>query len=225
MEDVTIVVATHGDRQWQRLAEERALPSARAQGRPTLAVHGGPGTTLAQARNRALDDVSTPWVIHLDADDELAPGYVAAMLAADGDIRAPAVSWVPDGAGSRLPAEGTVPAVPQVPGHEVLHPQCHGGCLAAGGNWIVVGAMVRTAAVRRVGKWRELPLYEDYDLWLRLTAAGAQVGVVPDAVYRAHVRPGSRNRSHSPLVQRLTVREIMRHAGVGPAGGGARWPA
>ena len=71
--DVTICVATFGDPTWQTLARTRAVPSAEAQGVPVVHVHG---RTLHAARNAAVEQAQTEWVIHLDADDELTAGYV-----------------------------------------------------------------------------------------------------------------------------------------------------
>jgi GT2 family glycosyltransferase len=65
------------------------------------------------------------------------------------------------------------------------------------GNWLVIGTCVRAELVRKVGGWREWAFYEDWDLWQRCWLAGATIEAVPDAVYRAHARTSSRNRSRS----------------------------
>jgi GT2 family glycosyltransferase len=70
---------------------------------------------------------------------------------------------------------------------------CTADCLPEG-NWLVVGACLRTQLVRDVGGWRDFPVYEDWDLFLRCHKAGATFELVRDAVYRAHVRTDSRNR-------------------------------
>lgn len=186
--DVTICVATFGpDPMWQELANTRALPSARALGAPTVHVHRSQGT-LAQARNAALAHVDTEWVAFLDADDELDPGYLDAMAAVDGDVRAPAVCYVTP----RAPRGR--PKMPRVSGHKHA---CTGDCLPAG-NWVVIGALARASLVRQVGGFREWPVYEDWDLWLRMWLAGARVAPVDRAIYRAHYRPDSRNRGGDP---------------------------
>jgi glycosyltransferase involved in cell wall biosynthesis len=180
----TIVIGTFGGDDWKRLARGRAIPSAMAQGCRVVHVHAD---TLHDARNTALDQVETPWVIHLDADDELEPGYVANMMSADGDVRAPMVRYVQRGrAVSR-------PRFPRVAGHS--H-ECSGDCLPYG-NWIVIGAAVRTDLVRQVGGWRDFVWSEDWDMWLRCYLSGAEVRRARRAIYRAHVRSGSRNRSRT----------------------------
>lgn len=178
--DVTVCVCSFGDRHWQELAESRAVPSAIGQA-PVIRVHGD---TLHGARNTALERVRTDWVIYLDADDELEPGYVETLAAGAADLRAPAVRYVRG-------RQARAPYVPRVAGHR--H-DCTADCLPAG-NWLVVGTMARTSLLRQVGGWEPWPVYEDWALWLRCWRAGATVEAIPQAVYRAHVRPDSRNRA------------------------------
>ncbi len=197
MGDVTVIVGTFGDAQWLRLARERAIPSARAQTDRVIHCHA---ETLHDALNEALALVTTEWVIHLDADDELEPWYIHAMLAGSGDVRAPSVRYVRDGRANRPPG------VPQVWGHEHA---CTGECLPDG-NWIIVGALARTELVRDAGGWRDFDWSEDWDLWLRLWLRGATITTEPDAVYRAHVRADSRNRGPSRATKNAAHQAIYR---------------
>lgn len=198
--DVTVVVGTYGDSCWINLARERALPSAHAESVRTIHSYG---RTLAAARNTALALVRSEFVIHLDADDELEPGYLAAMAQGSADLRAPAVRYVDRG---RVRA----PYVPRVAGHR--H-ECSAECVGSGqGNWLVIGTCARTEMLRRVGGWREWPYYEDFDLWLRAIRAGATVEAIPAAVYRAHVRRDSRNRAPSMADKDRIHREIVEAA-------------
>jgi hypothetical protein len=201
--EVTVAVATFGGPEWQRLAQTRALPSAKALGVPTVWVHAG---TLHDARNEALAKVGTEWVIHLDADDELEPGYITALAAGTADVRAPAVRYVQ---GNRAGQ----PAMPKVAGH--TH-DCAANCLPYG-NWLVVGAAVRAQLLRDIGGWRDFPVYEDWSTWLRCHLAGATFEAIPGAVYRAHVRRGSRNRGRGLNARLEAHRAIARDAGLDPA--------
>lgn len=178
--DWTVVIGTYGESSWARLALERAWPSAVDQAH---VVHSH-AKTLAQARNAALERVDTEWVVHLDADDELEPGFIETLAQGHADLRAPAVRYAK---GARF----FRPRMPQVAGHQHI---CSAECLPEG-NWLVVGTGVRADLVREVGGWREFSWSEDWDLWLRCWLAGASVEGVPDAIYRAHVRPDSRNRA------------------------------
>lgn len=198
----TVVIGTFGGDEWVRLAESRAVPSARALGCRVVHAHAG---TLHEARNTALDQAATPWVIHLDADDELETGYLAGMdTAAPGDVRAPLVRYMQRG---RAVSQ---PRFPRVAGH--TH-ECTGECLPYG-NWIVVGAAVRTDLVRQVGGWRDFVWSEDWDVWLRCHLAGACVTSTRAAVYRAHIRMGSRNRGGTREEHLAAHRAIARANGV-----------
>lgn len=198
--DLTVCVSTFGGPEWPVLAQRRAIPSAEALGVPVVWHHA---ETLAAARNGALDRVETEFVIHLDADDELEAGYVEAMAAGTADVRAPSVRYV------HAPGVASWPLVPTVAGHTHT---CVADCLMFG-NWLVVGAAVRADMVRQVGGWREWAVYEDWCLWLRCYLAGATFEAVPAAVYRAHVRRGSRNRSLSPPERHVVHQDIARANG------------
>lgn len=179
--DVSVIIGTFGDQSWQDLAE-KAAASAEDQADEILCVHAD---TLAKARNEGLRAAGGDYVIHLDADDQLEPGYVDALLTGTADLRAPAVRYVTETGHERLPH------VPKVVGH--TH-DCTGDCLPEG-NWLVVGTLARRQLLIDVGGWEEWPLYEDWALWARCHQAGATIEAIPSAVYRATWRPASRNRA------------------------------
>lgn len=198
--DVTVAVATFGHDRWRQLAAARAIPSAVALDLPVVHAHAA---TLHEARNAALAHVATEWVVHLDADDELEPGYLAAMAAGTADVRVPSVRYVHDG-------HSRAEALPRVAGH--TH-DCVASCLAYG-NWLVIGTAARTELLRKVGGWRDWPVYEDWDLWIRCWQAGSTIEAMPEAVYRAHVRPDSRNRGANRATKLEAHREIARANGL-----------
>lgn len=204
--DVTICIGTYGGREWIDLAAQRAVPSAAAQGVPVIHRHGA---TLADARNLALGDVRTEYVIHLDADDELEPGYVEAMTGGVADLRVPLLRQVRRGRVGE-------PFMPQVWGH---HHQCVAECLRHG-NFIVIGACVRAALLRQVGGWEEWGWSEDWAAWARCWTAGGTVEWIPGAVYRAHVRPGSRN--HALSAEETNAWHLQIEAAVWPDAGDRR---
>ena len=195
--DVTVVIGTFGSPEWIKLAEARAIPSVRSLGMPVVHCHED---TLHEARNAGVAQVDTEWVVHLDADDELEAGYVAAMATGTADLRAPAVRYI-DHRG-----RAAMPGMPAVAGHR--H-SCTAACLTAG-NWLIVGAAVRTDLVRQVGGWRDWLVYEDWDLWLRCHLAGASIQAIPQAIYRAHVRPNSRNRAPAVRDKNRVHHDIIR---------------
>lgn len=190
--DVTIVVSTFGDPKWEALACRVALPSADTFGVPVVYNHGW---TLHDARNIGLAQVETEWVSFLDADDQLEAGYFDEMDKVEADLRAPAVRYV-----------GHSPRLPNVVGHNHL---CTADCLEYG-NWLVVGTVARTDLLRKVGGWRDYPVYEDFDLWQRCWVAGATVAAVPRAVYRANSNDLGRNKSLSNQENRFVQYRISK---------------
>lgn len=186
--DVTVIVGTYGGAEWPRLAEARAIPSVP---RDVFSVHVH-ANTLHDARNEGALQATTEWLCFLDADDELEPGYFDTMSRATADLRAPAVRYIRNGRPDK-------PRMPQVAGHTHA---CEAACLPAG-NWLVIGSLIRRELFMRVGGFRDFAWSEDWDLWLRCHLAGATFESVPGAVYRAHMRPRSRNRP--PVEDRLRV--------------------
>ena len=177
------------------------MPSAHPLGVTVVHAHAA---TLAQARNAGLAEVHTTWTIHLDADVELEAGYLDAMAEGTADVRAPAVRYIRGG-------HATWPAVPKVAGH--TH-DCVADCLPSG-NWLVVGACVRTELISSVG-WHDFAWSEDWAAWLACYKAGATFEAIPSAIYRAHTRPGSRNRAIGPTIRNRVHHEIL--ASVYPEG-------
>jgi glycosyltransferase involved in cell wall biosynthesis len=193
--EVTIAVATFGAQAWLDRALNETIPAAREHGVPVVHAHGA---TLAAARNAALADVRTPWVIHLDADDSLESGYVDAMARGSADVRAPVVRYVRGGHPRAL-------WQPRVAGHS--H-DCEAACLRDG-NWVVIGACVRTELLRSVG-WHDFAWSEDWATWALCAKAGASFELIRDAVYRAEARPDSRNRGAARDTRLAMHREIER---------------
>lgn len=171
---ISILIATYGDLSWERRAR-RAVRSASSQDVEVLAEHS-PDATLAQARNALAAKADSEWIVFLDGDDELAPGYIEAMKAEllPGRLLAPSVQYVIRG---RRAAPKFWPEV------SLKH-----------GNWLVIGTAMERDLFHRVGGFRERDAYEDWELFARAWAAGAEIVKVPDAIYIAHQTNGSRNR-------------------------------
>lgn len=175
MNDVTVIIPVFGDvERWAPLAQ-RALSSALNQTAPAADVVVSVADTLEEARNRPALAAETEWLCFLDADDELDAGYLECMLAGTGDLRQPSTLGIVDGVEDAEPV--LLPAKPLL-----------------NGNYIVVGAFVRREIFESAGGFTSLPAYEDWDLWIRCWLEGAVITTCPEAIYRVHIRPGSRNQ-------------------------------
>lgn len=177
MIEVGVVIPIYGNpTPWEVLAR-RAMSSAVEQDVPAATSYRcilSYGNTLQEARNDGAKKVDAEWLIFLDADDELAPGYVDAMLTGTADIRQPSTLGISDGV-------------------EDDEPYLLRKTDLTERNYIVIGAMVNAEKFFQVGGFRDLPCLEDWDLWGRMWKNGATIQAIPEAVYRVHVRTGSRN--------------------------------
>lgn len=184
--NITICIGTYGASEWETMAEERALPSAVATGAEVLIGHQTDGT-IASTRNGLADRATSDWLCFLDADDELAPGYLDAMRRALEQERGghpettallltPAVSYVRNG--RRAPPLFLDRGVP-----------------LTDDNWLVVGTLVERDLFMQVGGFSDYEHgFEDFSLWSKCWRIGARIVKVPDAVYIAHVNPRSKHR-------------------------------
>jgi glycosyltransferase involved in cell wall biosynthesis len=176
---VSICIATFGDPVWEELAEMRALPSAVAQSPYEIIDEYEPEGTIASSRNLAASRATGDWLLFLDADDELAPGYLDAMRrASEQESLSPPLLFTP--------------AVSQVKGGKRGTPFFFPETRFETGNWIVIGTLVERALFEEVGGFHDYePGLEDWHLWSRCVKAGASVVKVPDAIYIAHWRRDS----------------------------------
>lgn len=180
---VSIIIGTFGDVKWSDLANERALPSALAQGVEVVHAHGD---TLAQARNDAANTATGEFLVTLDADDELSRGYVEAILKGSADLRSPAIQYI-------------YPDYEEKP--KLLTPKN-----LRRGNYLPVGTAIRRELFMEVGGFRDLRAWEDWDLFVRLYLRGATIEQIPEAVYRAYWNPIGRNN----LTQQQAVNLMRR---------------
>lgn len=187
------VIATFGGEEWTDLAYSRAYPSAITQepggAHLTISVAHEAEGTLASARNAGAAAATGDWLCFLDADDELAPGFVAAMQAAEPELRAFAGD-VPTKVEALL-----TPAVAFVRSKKAAYrSRIEPWRDLRDGNSLCIGTLVPRPLFFEVGGFREWPMFEDWDLWQRCAIAGAKVVDVPGAVYVAYMTRRSRNR-------------------------------
>lgn len=186
-DSVAVIVATFGEERWAQLARTIAAPSAEAERPAELVLEHG--ATLHQARNDGAARTSSEWLCFLDADDQLEPGYLSALLGAAGDLRAPAVRYVVAGAPDPPPLV--------LAGRNISHV-----------NPCVVGTLIRRELFEAAGRFWPERAWEDWSLFRRAWLLGATIEHVPAAVYRVTVNPAGRN---STIDRPHTLhREILR---------------
>ena len=150
---------------------------ARSRGIP-VAVVGPNAGHICACRNRGFLRTTEPFVVFLDADDLMAPGYLKALvdpLIADERL------------GFTFPALqhfGIFDAAPfecKTWGYDEL---CRD-------NFIPMPSMIRRRAFEALGMFKLRPMYQDWSLWLRILEQGWTMKYVPAAVLELRTHPGS----------------------------------
>lgn len=182
---ISVVITTYGGDEWVRLAYERAVPSVEAQTeRPCeLVVHHEPTMEIGPARNAAAARATCEWLLFLDADDELDPGYLAAMHHTIRETDEPQPLLQPA-------------VIYQVKNRRSMRPPhlIPPGDLRRD-NFLVIGTVLRRDLFMQVGGFEDYPHgFEDWSLWAKCWKAGANVVQVPGAVYRAWSNPRSKHK-------------------------------
>lgn len=185
---ISVVVATYGSEEWRERAQaagRSAFPQL--EGEEEIVYEHQPEGTVATSRNGGAEKAQRPWLLFLDADDELGPGFLRAMrreLESDGGgsplLLTPAVSYVRAGRPSP-------PRLLPVVNYRL-------------GNYLVIGTLVPRAFFFEIGGFADEPRYgawEDWHFWARCLHAGARVKGVRKAVYRVNLEPTSRHRGVS----------------------------
>jgi len=158
-------------RRWTSVLPLRVLTTEHRMG-----IWGGRRTGIAA--------LTTDLVMQLDADDLVTPHHVEAMREAHarrpGLISPRPLTWT--GRGAWRPADYAKARLP-LPGDQLAQLLCT--------NYVLVGAMYPRTLYDEVGGYRQTRFGEDWDLWLRLVAAGLPVSKPDDATYVYRVRPTS----------------------------------
>lgn len=206
---ISVIISTFGDPEWEQLALERAVPSAHAQSEPAHEIITVHAETLHGARNQGAQDATGDWLLFLDADDELGWHYVESMQRkADLLTDAGHPNWLIRPATLGIRADGV----------EDKEPIVLKECYLLDQNFMVIGTLVPRQLFLDVGGFEDWPIYEDWDLWLRCWKAGAKFDACIDAVYRVHVREGSRNQQSRSMQTETYHRIRQQHMPLAPQG-------
>lgn len=180
---ISVCIATYGEEEWRDLARDRAFPSAQAEYPHEVIVKHHKRGTIASVRNACARKATGEWLVFLDADDELAPGYLDAMVFAAEKHRRQGEPILLTPIVQRILRGRSAPPsfYPEVP------------LLTA--NWLVIGTMLRRDLFLKAGGFGEYPHgFEDWALWAKCAKLGARVVKVHQAVYRQHINPRSKHR-------------------------------
>lgn len=168
----------------------RAVAESYAARDPRFRVIDGPGVGVAAARNRALDEARGAYVSCLDSDDRLLPEGLARLSNAAGAGGAyGAVRLINadgSGAGWTYP-----PSVPVAGLDDFLDSN----------RFQPVGMLLSREALGRDRFREDLPVVEDYDLWLRLAERGVVWRAIEDEVGAYRLTPGSLSRRFADMAR------------------------
>jgi amylovoran biosynthesis glycosyltransferase AmsE len=181
-----IVIAQDG---WLPAGLRAAVEQAVATWRARVTVNAGP-RGLHHNLNSAMDAVETPYVARLDADDLNLPDRFAAQVAfaaSHPEVAAfggAILEFWPDGRTRRKDAPTT---------HAAILRQ------AAWRNPINhMTAFFRRDAFLAAGGYPDIPLKEDYGLWLAMLARGEQLANLPQPLVRARLGKDFHRRRAGP---------------------------
>lgn len=168
----------------------------------TLEINQG----VANARNYALSHARGEWIQFLDPDDTLDPGKLAAQLEFEPHADVIVCNWREREAESRH-----VSAFKPVFDfrHDVF------GQILEMNRFPIHAALVRRNIVQNVGAFDPTVHHEDWDLWLKVAAAGARFRYSPDASVDYLIRNGSRSGALAQRLERdLAYLETFPRAGI-----------
>jgi glycosyltransferase involved in cell wall biosynthesis len=171
-----------------------------------IALIRQPAQGIAAALERGRAACRGEWIARLDADDEALPGRISAqtrVLAADPRLA------VVGGRAELVRDDGAVPEgmaryAAWVNSLEDLHRE-----LLVESPLFHPAVLMRAEAIAQVGGYRSGDLPEDYDLWLRLVAAGWRLGAVDEVVVRLRDREDRLTRT-DPRYRQAAFEQVKR---------------
>ncbi len=174
-------------------ATPELLDALAARDRRVVVVRGR-GEGIAGALNRGLARCDAEVVVRMDADDVAWPRRLERQLAAlDGDRSLAAV-----GSQVRLfPRRGVAAGMARYADwlNGLVTPELVERDLLVEAPLVHPASAIRRSALEAAGGWRDGDFPEDYDLWLRLAAAGHRLSNVPAVLLDWRESPGRLTRT------------------------------
>lgn len=195
MKDVTVLIPFKrgGPRTWL----EQAIGSL-PLGTPYMVLEND--GELAEALNAGLEAAKTKYVFRLDADDRVQRDTLEFLHSLIWDVDVTYPSFVFMREGGSLTKEG-IKAPSFCPNRLLVK------------NFVPGTSMFRRQAALDVGGYRDFPILEDWDLWVRMSRAGKKFKAVPEAIYFYRQHGGQRNKV--PVEERDAITEKLREEIVG----------
>lgn len=170
-----------------------AVVSALATNDPRVRLVRGPARGIVGALTEALSRCRGDYIARMDADDVSLPGRVraaAAMLDRDPTLGAAATRVSMEGAGDGMAAYAAWQ-------NGLLTPDDHAREIFVEAPLCHPATVLRRAALEAVGGYRDTPWPEDWDLWLRLDAAGWRMAKSAGVLFRWLHRAGRLTFTHA----------------------------
>jgi hypothetical protein len=173
LRDLELLIVDDGSRDATAQVVERL-----AARDPRVRLLGGPGEGIARALNRALAEVDAPLVARMDADDVAWPRRLALQVEAlEADPTLAAVGGRVRLLPRALVRDGMRRYVAWLNG--LTSPALVARDLYVEAPLVHPATLLRRGPLEAAGGWRDGPFPEDYDLWLRLAAAGGRLTNLP----------------------------------------------
>jgi len=174
---------------------------------PRIRLIQQPARGIVQALETGRRAAKTPFIARMDADDTSLPGRLSAQIEAlASDPKLAVVGGQAEIHADGAPVgEGMLRYVDWVNGLEDLHRE-----ILVESPLFHPGVCFRAEAVEAVGGYREGPLPEDYDLWLRLVTHGWTLKNLQRPVVRIRDRPDRLTRS-DPRYDKAAFRHVRQN--------------
>ena len=144
---------------------------------------------VAKARDIGVKMSTGTLLLFLDADDKLAPDFIE---------QCGRVIWEADIAYPNVLKFGAIPNPKLVDSPESITPEYIIGKSCG----LVVTSLMHRDIYEKLGGFRELPVYEDWDFWIRAVAEGYEFARANTLL---HYRQNMRSRNHLSLDDKTAV--------------------
>ncbi len=202
--DVEVIVVDDGS------TDETPSICADLATRPRVTIIRQANAGLPAARNRGLAASRGEFVCFLDSDDVLLPTHLAQLVAACGSDAQVGFAYgdvqMVDESGQPS-SSFSVGASRRTTSGDILE------SLLIGGYFPPHAVVVRRAVLDQVGAFDDaLGGHADYELWLRIAAAGYQAVYVDErlAKYRVYASSMSRDREHMRATRHAALESVAR---------------